>query len=350
MIEWPLFLADLTLWYGWHAGRETIPEKWKGKSLQEICAELGIPAWRTVKPWRLETRGMEVRTEKTETERVVRWETKAGTLQSRWTLGPDGDWWQAEYPVKSAADLTAAREVAEAREYVLDVGALDAERGSGEKGFLAYELPQRPWSELFHAFLGWSEGLMLFLEEELALRGIVEVLEEKLQGITAEVAKMPGSLALSPDNLDGQFIAPSAFDKHLAPSYAKSAEVLHAAGKLFVVHMGGPVRGLLPGLARCGVDCVEGVCGPPQGDVSLAEAREICGASITLWGGIAQDFLLADRAEREFEAATAAAFDQARRDRHAIVGVADRVPVAVLPERLEALAKRAREASPQIGF
>jgi len=344
---WPLFLPDLTVWYNWHAGRHTLPGKWEGKGLPAICRDMGVPAWRTVKPWRVEIPGVEGGTEKTETERTVRWETRAGILLSRWTRGPDGDWWQAEYPVKSAADLAAAREAAEARRYVPDPAALAAERSTGDPVFLALELPQRPWSELFHSFLGWSEGLMLFLEQEEALRGIVGILEEKLQDITREVAKMPGDLVLSPDNLDGQFIAPSSFDEHLAPSYERSAEALHAAGKRIVVHAGGPVRGLLPGLARCGVDCVEGVCGPPQGDASLAEAREMCGASITLWGGIAQDFLLGSRAPQEFETAVTAAFDQARGDPNAVVGVADKVPVDALPERLEALLRFAREAPPR---
>jgi hypothetical protein len=290
---------------------------------------------------------MGVRTEKTDAERTVRWETNEGILFSRWTRGPDGDWWQAEYPVKSAADLPAARAAADARRYIPDPAALSAEQASGDPAFLAIEIPQRPWSELFHTFLGWSEGLMLFLEQEEALRGIVGVLEEKLQGIAREVAKMPGSLVLCPDNLDGQFIAPSRFEEHLAPSYKKSAGALHAAGKSIVVHAGGSVRSLLPGLARCGVDCLEGVCGPPQGDVSLAEAREASGASLTLWGGIAQDFLLANRDRREFESVMTAAFDQARGDPNAVVGVADKVPVDALPERLEEIALRARAAAPR---
>ena len=40
------------------------------------------------------------------------------------------------------------------------------------------------------------------------------------------------------------------------------------------------------------VDCVQGICGPPQGDSTLAEARGLCNSALGLWGGIAQDFLL----------------------------------------------------------
>jgi hypothetical protein len=156
----------------------------------------------------------------------------------------------------------------------------------------AIELPQRPWSELFHAFLGWSEGLMLFLEEPDSLQAISAALEKKLQGLVAEAALLPGRMVLSPDNLDGQFVTPSAFEENLAASYRATAEALHAGGKLFV------------------------------------------GPAMTLWGGIAQDFLLPTRSRDEFEAAADAAFAETARDPRVVVGVADRVPVGAMPERL----------------
>jgi len=342
MKSWPRYLPDLTTWFSWHSERGTLPEKWREMDLPAICRDMGVPAWRALKPWRAEMPGVAVRTEKSDSERVVLWETERGTLRSRWTRGPDGDWWQAEYPVKSAADLPAARLAAEERRYAVDretAERMSAEQASGGVGLLALALPLRPWSELFHTFLGWSEGLMLFLEQEEALREIVAVLETALAGLVAETARMPGAIVLSPDNLDGQFIAPSAFDEHLAPSYAKSAGVLHEAGKILVVHVGGPVRGLLPGLSRAGVDCVEGVCGPPQGDTPPAEARSLCGGDTTIWGGIAQDFLMQNRSEADFQAAADAAFAFAKHDPKTVVGVADRVPVDALPERLEALAR-----------
>jgi hypothetical protein len=182
---------------------------------------------------------------------------------------------------------------------------------------------------------------MLFLEEGEALQGIARSLEGKLAALVDRVADMPGAVALSPDNLDGQFITPSAFERSLAPSYRAAAAALHAAGKTLVVHVGGPVRRLLPGLAGCGVDCLQGVCGAPQGDASLAEARGLCGPGITLWGGIAQDFLLSTRTQAELERAAAAAFAYASHDPNAVVGVADKVPVDALPDRLESLARLA---------
>ena len=343
MNAWPRFIPDLTLWHPWHSARGTLPDRFHGMSLPEICRSLGVPCWQSERPWHMELGGITVREEQGATGKTLVWETAAGTLTSRWTLGPDGDWWQAEYPVKTSADLKAALEVAQARHYVIDPDVAAGSRSSTVDDIVSMELPQRPWSELFHAFLGWSEGLMLFLEEPQAVQEIASTLEEKLAGLVDGIAALPGSMILSPDNLDGQFVTPAAFEENLAPSYRRTAGALHKHGKRLVVHVGGPVRRLLPLLAGCGVDCVEGVCGAPQGDSTLAEARSLCGPEMELWGGIAQDFLVANRTEAEFENAVAAALSEAANDANAIVGVADRVPVEALPGRLEKLVKIAAE-------
>ena len=351
---WPRCLLDLTLWHAWHAGRGTLPGPWKGLDLAGVCRSMGTAAWIPRRPWRVELPGIEVQDRQDDGERVLTWRTPGGTLTSRWILGPDGDWWQSEYPVKSSADFDAALAVARARRYVLHpaadgesatAGAARAEVAGAKIPPGAWiepvELPQRPWSELLHVFFGWSEGLMLMLEEPAVVLGIADVLEEKLARLEEELPVAPGSLALSPDNLDSQFITPDAFAEHLSASYSRAASVLHRRGTGLVVHVGGPVLRLLPALAACGVDCVEGVCGPPQGDAPFADARRAAGPALTLWGGVAQDYLLPGRTEAEFTAAAAEAFAWADSDPAWVVGVADKVPTEAVPERLTLLARLA---------
>jgi hypothetical protein len=341
MYPWPSFLPDLTYWHAWHSSRDTLPERWKRMDLPSICRELGVPEWRTVRPWRLELRGIPVERRQDAEQKTVAWRTGSATLTARWVLGPDGDWWQAEYPVKSAADFGAAAEILAARSYIPEPSGIANAEGPGV--IAALEMPRSPLAELFHTFLGWSEGMMLFLEEPDVVKGLLEILDGKVRHLQAEIARMPGNRAISPDNLDGRFVAPAMFADSLAPLYAYAAETLHAEGKDFVVHVGGPIGSLLPGLVGCGVDCAEGICGAPQGDTTLADARAACGPGMALWGGIPQDVLLATHTQAEFETGVQAAFADATGDAQAVVGVADRVPVDALPERLVELARLSRE-------
>jgi hypothetical protein len=345
--RWPLFLPDLTSWHEWHASHDSLPGRWKNRDLSHICAELGVSEWRTTRPWRLELPGIVVDRQSGDKERVVTWDTSAGTLTAKWVLGPDGDWWQSEYPVKSQADFEAARLIVTARTYVVELPGAPPAGGAPAGILAAVELPRSPFPEIFQSFLGWSEGLMLFLEEPDTVKELAQILSDRMQGLLGEIARMPASLVFAPDNLDARFITPGMFAESVAPFYDRTAAALHAAGKSLVVHVGGPAASLLPGLAECGVDCAQGVCGAPQGDCTLGQARAACGSAMTLWGGIPQDVLLESSTQEEFETAARAAFAEAGADPHAVVGVADRIPVEALPGRLEDLARLARERGPR---
>lgn len=335
----PLYLADLTLWYRWHRGRGSLPAGWQGYSLAQLAEVVGSPAWWVVRPWRQEAPGVATTTQEEGGQRLITYQTSAGRLTERWSLGPDGDWWQLEYPVKSPDDLPAARQLIEARHYQPDASALtEAQAQVGDGGLLAIELPRRPYSEVLHTLLGWGEGLMLLYGEGAqAIQDILDILEEKLHALEQELVGLPVELVYAPDNLDGQYISPAVFHQHLAASYQRSAELLHRHGKRLIVHAGGPLQHLLAPLAAAGVDVVEGVSGPPQGDTPLPTARQKAGPDLTLWGGIPQDVLLPPTTQAEFEATVRQAAQQAKECGRVVLGVADKVPVEADLERLKAI-------------
>jgi hypothetical protein len=266
-------------------------------------------------------------------ENVTRIKTSQGELVARWTLGPDGDWWQTEYPVKTGDDLAAALEWIQAQDYVLEATEVEQLAGElGEGGVLALEIPRRPYSDLLHDVLGWSDGLMLLGEPEV--QAMIDSLEAKLSSVVQEMRQLPGDVIISMDNMDGQFISPRVFTRHFGESYRATAEALD---RPLIVHVGGPVSRLLEPLASAGVAGVEGACGPPQGDTTLAQARELTGPAFTLWGGVPQDVLTDAHSEQAFEESVQLAVQAARGDSRAIIGVADRVPTTAELDRLQAL-------------
>ncbi len=341
----PLFVPDLNLWYEWHDTRSTLPEAWQDRSLPEITRLMGVPAWLPAQVWSIETSGIEVWTTETTDERTITYETSGETLVARWTRGPDDDWWQTEYPVKSEEELEAAIELVESRDYVLAPSSLsDLQADVGSDGVVALELPKRPYSELLHDLVGWSEGLLLLDQPEIET--ILTLLESKLQHLVKQMAHLPGEIVLSPDNLDAQFISPRAFERYLSESYRCTAEILHDHGKQLVVHVGGPIKRLLTPLTATGVDGIQGICGPPQSDVSLSEARDLAGPEVTLWGGIPQDALLETHPWDYLEEAIAKASEAAAGDSRMMLGVADRVPVSADVERLKGIATLITEPLP----
>jgi hypothetical protein len=335
----PFFLPDLTLWYEWHHREGTLPAEWAGLSLPQICRAMEVPSWLPVRPWRVEITGVAVQHERTDDRRTLRYETPDGALEARWVLGPDGDWWQEEHLVKSADDLPAARHLAEGLTYIPNQRPLaEAREEVGDDGVVVLELPRRPYSDLLHDYVGWGQGLLMLMgKEQEALLAIGAILETKLQRLVEELAPQPADLALSPDNLDGQYISPKIFRAHLSASYRETADQLHAEDKSLVAHVGGRMGRLLPLFANAGIDGVEGVAGPPQSDATLTEAREAAGPDLVLWGGIPQDLLIDPRTEEQFRTGVRQAAREARETPRCIVGVADRVPTTAQVERLRSI-------------
>ena len=157
----PLFVPDLTLWYGWHAERNTLPAGWEGRSIVEAARAMDVPVWQTVTPWQREW-ALPVVEERAETTRRMEYRTEGGTLTSGWSRGPDGDWWQTEYPIKSEDDLSLLSQIIPTLSYKVEGANTAGSLASvGDDGVLAVELPMRPYSFLLHHFLGWTDGLML---------------------------------------------------------------------------------------------------------------------------------------------------------------------------------------------
>ncbi len=336
----PPYLPDLSLWYAWHRRQKTLPEEWQDYSLPQVARAMNVPVWLPVRPWRIEYDAeIQVSVDRSDDARAVHYQTQAGSLVARWTRGPDSDWWQTKHLVQDTADLPAAKGLAESLNYLIEPAALAGLRETvGDDGVLALELPRRPYSDLLHDYVGWGQGLLLLMgAEKVALMEIHDILETKLQELVTEIVKLPGDLLLSPDNLDGQYISPRIFWDRWANSYATTADLARPHELPLVVHAGGPCRRLLPLLASAGVAAVEGVAGPPQADVTLAQARAEAGPTLTLWGGIPQDLLIPPRSVEQFEAGVVQAAREAATDPRAILGVADRVPTTADLGRLTSI-------------
>lgn len=337
----PLFMPDLGLWFKWHSQQGTLPDAYRESSLAEIASALNCPAWMVQTPWQLEHDGIDVTREKSETRRIIQYHTKSGVLTEIWSLGPDGDWWQQEYPVKDEDDLDAAEEIVKAMRYRVNYS--EPPETDTSPGILeVVEIPRVPYSDMLHTLLGWSEGLMLMMgPEEDRLTALLYIMEVKRQELIQRlVDDLPQSIFLSPDNLDGQYISPAVFEEHFEESYPKTCGMLHQRDKYLLVHIGGISKHLLPLLAGCGVDGVNGISGPPQSNATLSEAREAAGPDITLWGGIPQDYMNPVHDLSVLIESVEAAKTFAENDNRTIIGVADHVPVNAEFSRLEEIAHR----------
>jgi hypothetical protein len=329
----PDLVLDLNLWYSRNTERGSLPRRYHGWSLEDIYNDLGLVSWITKRPWAIRYEGIDYSETRGSTLRTRRWETPDGVLEASWEPGPDGDWWQTGYPVKEAADLVPLARIIQSMRYELRADYME------DDGDSVIELPMRPYSDLLHSFLGWSEGLMIAMEEAATISSLVNLMEDAYTRLVQELLRFPPVAFLAPDNLDANFISPGIFSSQMAAGYSRTTATLHAHDRTLTVHLGGNSRPLLGLLAACGVDCLEGICGPPQGDAAIAEARSLVGPGTMLWGALAQDYLLPSCPDADFRRACSVAMDEIQADGRSMLGVADRVPPDAVFGRLAYLAR-----------
>ena len=123
------------------------------------------------------------------------------------------------------------------------------------------------------------------------------------------------------------FIDPAGSEKDSWRNQLKhAADDVHAKGSQLFVRVSGCAGGLLQEIAETGVDCIEGVCCPPQGDTMMAKARSIAGNHVLLWGGLPQEYLLPSWEHRDFKKMAQYIAEEACCEPNVILGAAGGVP------------------------
>ncbi len=127
--------------------------------------------------------------------------------------------------------------------------------------------------------------------------------------------------ALNPRNIPEGKCARSCLD-----FLRDTAELVHQRSGLFFVRVSGHSSSMLGDLAVAGVDCIEGVCCPPQGNTMLMKARDLAGKQVLLWGGLPSDALLPSWEKNAFKKMAQYVAEESCFEPNVIIGAAGGVP------------------------
>jgi len=141
-------------------------------------------------------------------------------------------------------------------------------------------------------------------------------------------------------NYDQDLTWPPFFETEIAPWLRRTANRLHAAGKLMLTHTDGENKGLLGQYPACGFDVAESVCPHPMTRCTLAEVRSAL-PGVTIWGGIPSIALMPSvMTDNDFALYLDNLFGDLGQGDHLILGVADNVPPEANFDRLEQIKDR----------
>ena len=197
--------------------------------------------------------------------------------------------WTEEHLLKGPADLQAylATPGPEFGGHPDPTSVLAAEAALGETGIVMIETPD-PLCQAASLFEMGEFTVVAMTEPEL-FHQLVERFAVILHAQTEAIARaLPGRLwrIFGPEYASPPYLQPSLFREYVCMYDAPMIASIQASGGYARLHSHGNLRLILDDIASMGVDALDPIEPPPQGDVELADVRRNYGKEMVLFGNL----------------------------------------------------------------
>lgn len=234
------------------------------------------------------------REEMTDVERLVEpvvWQGRAG----RWVTlrTPQGDisqvevnGWVQEYYLKTPADYLVMEHVVRHTRLTLDPSGFEAaERRVGDRGITLVGIGRSPMQTILVDYAGLENFSYHLADEFPELFALAEALEAQLLERCRLTAAGPGRYISLLENFTAESWGAARFRQYHLPVYARILPIFAAAGKRVFPHFDGQLAGVAECLAETDFAGIESLTEPPEGDMTLAQARAAMPGKI-FWANI----------------------------------------------------------------
>lgn len=144
-------------------------------------------------------------------------------------------------------------------------------------------------------------------------------------------------------NYDSFLTWPVFFKNYITPYLKKYSDMAHKSGKFFLTHADGENKGLIKEYIDAGIDIADSICPYPMTKLRIKDIREEFQGKISIWGGIPSICTLEEAMnDNEFDKFMDEFFIQIEKGDHLILSFADTTPPAAKFERIEKVAKLAK--------
>ena len=326
------FGARIDVWYNYHFGHGTLPEKYRGWNIVEILRDQGAGAQvRHLRIWKVEYDDLEVVTHEDPPYTTKEWRTPVGTVSQKTVFTPEeGPWvvYEVDQPFKSEKDYPVIEYILEHTRLVIDLGEyLEKEKMMGDQGIIYTGMDlYSPMQQVMRYWLGYERFFYELHDHPARVERLYE-LEKALAKRKLEIlAESPVEVPMICGNWSDEFHTP-VFKKYFTPWLKEASDYLHARGKLTQVHADGEMRRLIPLFLETGVDVAEAWSPAPMTSVTTSELRKAWGDRVTIWGGIpAVLFEPSQYSDQEFDDYVRNLFKEVAPGDNFIVGMGDNVP------------------------
>ncbi len=228
--------------------------------------------------------------------RVVTEKTPDGTLTTAEGFDPSShSWHPVEFPIKTRADLRAARHLFEGNRYqaASDALARGAERlrQVGDRGIVMTDMGISPLMRLIQHLLGPDATYYFLADFPDEMAELIALMhEERLRYLRAMLPACAYDYICSVENTSTTLLSPAVFERYCWPHLDAYGRLIREHGKSHVLHMCGHLKALLPRIGELPALAIEAFTRPPVGNTTLADRARLCpgtsiigGTSAVLW-------------------------------------------------------------------
>jgi hypothetical protein len=203
--------------------------------------------------------------------RDVNWITDQGELHEYY-LGE----WRQEYLVKKPDDYRILHRALEGSHFTAtEEHFRRSEAALGDDGLTVGHLWRTPPMEVQIDLAGLERFSLDLADEHPALMKLLELMTDLVLQQFREAVKTSAQYIKLWENLSIETIGRRHYQRLCMPLYRKILDILAPAGKRLLVHYDGKLRLIREDVAALAIDGIDSFTPPPEGNMSVAEARAI---------------------------------------------------------------------------
>ncbi|MBN1292769.1 MAG: hypothetical protein JXB48_13090 [Candidatus Latescibacteria bacterium] len=211
-----------------------------------------------------------------QTRKDIRWITDIGELHEYYLDG-----WLQEYLIKSPEDYQImAYALSDTTITPTDTYYDQSEAELGENGITVAHLGWTPYEcrrtalqEIQIDYAGLERFSIDILQEQPELLELIELLNDQIVEAFKQILKTKAQHIKLWENVSIETMGPKIFRKYHMPIYRRIFEVLDGSDKKLQVHYDGKLRVIADDIHYMPLDGIDSLTGPPEGDITAADAR-----------------------------------------------------------------------------
>ena len=375
------FVPRLDLWYKANSRRGTLPDKYKNATLKDIVEDMDV-GYHCLLPdfslFEYEDGDADIglgvyhlavncyETIFHNVEKIID-RSVAGTTRTTYRT-PKGDitttcvlddrmrdagitlWVVKEHAIKSQDDWEAVAYIFENAEIIPRYDRLEKFQAFvGDRAeAVAYAHTQAcAMHLLIKDLMPITDFYCMMYDDPEALEQLAARIEPYMTRLFDVVSNAPSKLVFSGGNFDASVTASSMYKSYIMPQVRIRADKCHAMGKYLICHTDGENLGLMPYLLESRFDVADSICPAPMTKLDLSEYLEAFRDKVTIWGGVPSIAVLEESMDdKTFYKYVDDMFKKLGDGKRFILSIADTTPPDAKFERIELLARLAKEFGP----